>query len=190
MNCERCEDKGYTESAYCLMSYHTHGWISTYDKSRGGCTTPCECGFDPEEVEEEAQPTLNYGPRIWEGRSWLPSAWVMDQEQAPFSDLPISEEDQFQMLLQLEHTQAHSWTERVTTDVPVTGVNEETQRPCTVPAYLAGVPVEYERGYKLIVRYTFMSRSLHVAYAGTAALNKFRFAHSWDDTFDTKELMT
>lgn len=191
-NCEICGDKGFTESAYCLMTYHVHGWISRYDKKRGSCTTPCECGFDPEDEElvEEEERAYDYI-----GEDWAPSWDDLRETRRPFGPMrdPNWKLNRFRLQLQFDTLVDHTPKGYVTSDKDVWGLCEETGRTARVPKWLAGEPVEFEKygadmQGKLLVRYTFMESHIHVLFTGYQ-LEYFRFAHPWDDTYETKELM-
>ncbi len=77
---------------------------------------------------------------------------------------------------------------RVTTDVPVMGLAEGLGGhvyPCTVPEYLAGKVID---ATPLTVRYEYLGSSLTVRFHASEA-SFFRFAHQWDDGFETSELL-
>lgn len=195
-NCELCEDRGYTESAWCLLSYHVHGWISKYDKTRGGCTTPCECGFDPEEEPEAEEPA------VWAylHEDWTPSYFEL--AEVPVGRGTFESQATASLRSRYRGLQQQGWTHNptaarpkgwVTTDVGVWGLCEETGRTARVPKWLAGEPVEFEKygadmSGKLLVRYTFMESTIHVLFTGYQ-MTYFRFAHPWDETYTTQEVM-
>ena len=194
MNCELCEDRGYTESAYCLMSYHEHGWISRYDKRRGACTEPCVCGFDPEdEPEPEPDEELSYGP---DAEAWIPNAFERTtlwygNEAASLHNARNRNFRRNELALQFNTLQASRAKGWVTTDKPVWGLCEETGTTGSVPRYLVGEVVDVRHGAEgltLNVKYTFMESTLHMLFVGRQA-DYFRFAHPWDDSYTTAEVM-
>lgn len=197
MNCTLCEDRGYTESAWCGLTYHTHGWISRYDKSRGACTEPCICGFDPEDEVEEDTPVVTYGGEKLNGVRWTPTQFELNEPDAGSGEMlsraTRSLRKRFAGLQQ--QGWAHNPVSRprgwVTTDKSVVGLCEEAARTCVVPPYLAGEPIEVKQGAEglsLLVRYTFMESSMHVLFTGYAA-DCFRFAHLYDESYTTREVM-
>jgi len=195
-NCELCEDRGFTESAYCLMSYHEHGWISRYDKTRGACTEPCECGFDPE--EEEARTDVGE-EELWYGDNadeWIPTQFERTtlwhgNERSTLHNRRVAQQRRIALRLQIDTLQSSRARGWVTTDRSVVGLCEETGFTGRVPAYLAGEVEEVKRGAEgltLTVKYTFMESALHFVFVGYAA-DQFRFAHSWDESYTTKEVL-
>ncbi len=59
--------------------------------------------------------------------------------------------------------------------------------PCTVPAYLAGHPVSFEKGV-LRVRYEYLGSFVTVRF-GELEAEFMRFAYSWDESFSTAEML-
>lgn len=77
----------------------------------------------------------------------------------------------------------------ITTDEPVYGLAVLEGRgvaTCKVPAYLVGVPTDTA---PLTVTYEYLGSKVTVMY-GPLDAARFRFAHEWDDSYTTADLLS
>lgn len=183
--CEECRGSGFLHSAHCLEPHHTHGiivWMEGTTRHVDSCTFPCPNGCEPE--EEEDTPVSNWHP----DEDWTPSYFQMREEQAGRGLMTLTHRERLHKLLDQDTLDRATHPGWVTTDEPVTGWCEQAEAHATVPAYLKGAVQEFIAGYSLTVRYTFMTSTIEIVFDMTA-WNKFRFAHSWDEAYTTRELM-
>jgi len=180
-DCTACQGRGYTTYPVVVSTGE-----DAYEPCRFGCLPP----EDRDGYYTDHEPEIDLGTDLMD--AWYRSLQPVE-EVDPF--LILSQAAQKANLKPVRDLRPPRHPGSVSSDLDLMGLAEDDLHrpgdgllvyPCTVPAYLAGVPISFEAGV-LRVRYEYMGSFVTVRY-GALEASFMRFAYSWDNDFGTDQV--
>lgn len=183
--CTACGSTGYVEYPATLLEPELD---------------PCPHGCEPAEELTELLRDEAQNPHQWDALQPKPDVQLDPLREAAFV-ASLQNEDLLDPFFILEtkmrvrgvkRHQPESPTHHgmVSSDLPVLGLLMDGRRvyPAKVPAFLAGKPIHVEPNCT-VVEYEYMGSVVHIRFTDWVMRNRMRFAHSWDDSFRTADLL-